>query len=165
MQSTLDITIHPLDLSEHGRGPKGQPLYRIVWADSRVDRVIANGRRYDLPRYEHAAGKWVLEKWRSGKDLTSMTPQQWQAFLEAQPFGSAQMEYPTEGDYELSYVFDGSVDPATAHKVAAMIEYGLMNTTTAERLNGIRVHHEQAAKEVDEKMSAVIQTALSRGVQ
>lgn len=123
MQSTLDITVHPLDLSEHGRGPKGQPLYRIVWADSRVDRVVAEGRRYDLPRYEHVTGKWILEKWRSGADLTQMTPELWQAFLDAQPYGSAQMEYPTDGDYELSYTFEGSVDPATAHKIAAMIEF------------------------------------------
>jgi hypothetical protein len=160
---TAGITFHPLDLSEHGKTPAGLPLYRIVLADSRIDKVFSEGVIHELPRYEACEGEWVLEKWRSAYDLTKMTPLQWQELLDSQMFGTAQMEYPTDGDYELSYPFEGSVDPTKARMICTMIEFDQNNYTDADRGLASKQAHEAKAFNADEMKSEIIKAALTKG--
>jgi hypothetical protein len=163
MQHSASITHHPIDLIEHGRRPGGQALFRIVWADSRIDKVKSEGQIHELPRYEAAEGKWILEKWLSAYELTHMTPAQYAELLASQMFGSAEMPYPTDGDYELSYVFEGSVDPGKAHKIAAMVQFGKVNLTDAERAQGVKDAAEKKAFDLDAVKTEIIKTALTRG--
>lgn len=163
MQPSFEITKHPIDLSEHGRTPTGAPLFRIVRADTRVDKVRFEGRTHEIARYEAAESKWVLEKWLSAFDLTQMTPEQYESLLESQLFGSAQMPYPEGGDYELSYVFDGSVDVGKAHKIAAMIQFGHENRTDEERAQSLKEAATKKALDVESMKAEIVKTALTRG--
>lgn len=163
MQPNSDVTFHPLDLSEHGRTPTGAAMYRIVWADSRIDKVKFEGHFHEIPRYEAAEGKWVMEKWLSAYDLTKMTPLQYQELLTSQVFGSAEMPYPTDGDYELSYMFEGNVDPTKAHQIASMINFDRANFTDAQRAQAVKDSSEQKAFNADELKKEIIKNALTRG--
>jgi hypothetical protein len=162
MQPDREITFHPLDLIEHGKTPTGLPLFRIVQGDTRLDKVKFEGRIHELPRYE-VGNKWVLEKWLSAEDLTQMTPEQYAAMLAAQIFGSAEMAYPTDGDYELSYKFEDSVDPGKAHAICAMIQFGKLNFTDAERAVALKKSAERKAFDADALKTEIIKTALTRG--
>lgn len=162
MQNPAEITFHPLDLSDHGKSSAGLPLYRIVWADSRVDKVLSEGTIYQIPRYEAAEGKWVLEKYLTAQRLTGMTPLEYQELLDSQLFGTAQMEYPTDGDYELSYVFQGSVDPATARLIPSIIEFDQKNFTDAERSQAVKDSAEKKHFDAEALKSEIIKSALTR---
>lgn len=163
MQSPLEITHHPLDLSEHGRTSSGLPLYRIVWADTRIDKVFSDGKIHQIPRYEGAEGKWIIEKWLSAYDLTKMTPLEYQELLDSQLFGDAQMEYPTDGDYELSYVFEGTVDPAKAHLIPTLIECDQNNYTDADRARAVTASAEKKTVNLAAMKDEIIKAALTRG--
>lgn len=161
MQSALEITIHPIDLAEHGLGPHRQPLFRIVWADSRKDTYVHNGRRAVLPRYDgDANGKWVMERWLPPEKLLGMTHEQYDAMLSIP--GAAGMAYPEKGDYELCGIFPGEVDVTKAHMLAARLKFESENLTASDRA---AIHAGNAAveaAEVEARKTAILENAVGR---
>ena len=163
MQSALEITFHPLDLTRHGKTPTGEALYRVVWADSRKTTVIANHKKHVLPRYLHgdeasAAGKWVMEKWVSPEVLLGMTREGWDEFVKHIP-QAAQEEWPEHGDYELSYVFPAEVDDAMVHKMLDAHEYRLRKLTDQERKVELEAIEEEKEQIKEEKFDALYDEA------
>ena len=119
MQPSFEITHHPIDLSRHGLNTYGQSVYRVVWADSRKSKVICRGKMHILPRYAHGdeascKGHWVLEKWAPASVIIGMTRQQYEAMVSTID-GAAAEEYPDQGDWELSRVFNEDSGPFSRH--------------------------------------------------
>lgn len=170
MQPRHELTIHPIDMSRHGLNPYGDPLYRVVWADTRKTKAICRGKVHILPRYTHgveaeAKGHWVLEKWAPPEVIVAMTREQYEAFLSQFPNAAAE-EYPEKGEYELSRIFNEEsgpfcrrIDEVALHKQLEFHEWKAKHTTSADRL--LEAEAAEDAKEVaqDEKFDALFDVA------
>lgn len=153
MQSPLEITSHPLDMSVFGRSPGGLPLYRVVWADSRVTKLLYEGRVHEMPFYGPdtvTAGHWILERWLSPEKYIGMTREQFEQFVVSQrlPDGSLPPteEWPSLGEYELAHVFTDHVSMEEVREAIAKTEYELANFTPAMRAQAIAQRFEDKRK-------------------
>lgn len=162
MQSQLEIRVHPLDLSEYGKNPQGAPIWRVVWADSRVEKFYYEGIMHESPLYEMAAGKWILEKWLSAEKFVGMTRTAYSELMLSGKFGGVQMEYPELGEYQLSEVFPGEVVPELARLWASQINYDQANFTNADRARAVREGFEKSARLKEEAKLEKIKIALTR---
>ena len=96
-------------MARFGTNPYNEPLYRVIFSDSRTDLI--GGKWPDgaceyreVPRYPDIHG-WVLEKW--------MTPQEYAGTREAYEAAQLDLEsglytcgpYPNRGEYQMCYVF------------------------------------------------------------
>jgi hypothetical protein len=164
MQPDFELRFHPLDLSRFGKTPKGKPMYRIVWADTRKSTCFYMGKRYTLPRYQHgdeasASGKWVMEKWVPAEKLLGMTAEQYGQMQSAMPH-MAYEKYPVDGDYELSYVFhSGHVDEQRIVALLAAHEQRFANTTATERTQQVKDREEQKEVATGQKFDALYDEA------
>lgn len=165
MQDLATIKLHSLDLSQYGVNPAGKPIYRVVWADSRVEKFESEGKMHLIPLYSGKAdGKWVMEKWLSAEDFYGgMTPEQLDFAGRGMGVG---MEYDTSGVYELCTggggIFPGEVTSKLAHLWASQINCDQANYTDAERARALREAYEESSKATDKKKDEVIMNALER---
>lgn len=163
MQPAYEITFHPVDLTVHGTNPYGQPVYRVVWADSRKSKVMCRGKIHFLPRYHHgdeanAAGHWVLEKWAPAETILKLTRDQYEGLIAAIP-GAAAEEYSEHGDYELSYVFADMVDEVFLHKQLAMHEFRIKHRTDGQVKTEVEEAEDQKEKQQEATIDALFDAA------
>jgi len=163
LQPSYELTHHPVDLRSHGLNPHGQPLYRVIWADTRKSKVIHRGKVHILPRYFHgdennAAGHWVLEKWAPAEIIIGMTHEQYDAFLASTKDPAAE-EYPSTGDYELSYVFEGNVDEVFLQKQLSMHEFRHRKMNLTDRKLEMEAAEDKKEKVADEKFDELYEVA------
>lgn len=160
MQNPSDIRFADMDLCQHGLNPSGEPVYRVVWADSRVENVWHDGKMIPLKLYDgHANGKRVLEKWKPCAEAVGLTREQ---YAEKTRELGVDMEYPSLGDY---YDMAILVEGAGVNYVRALIEmnqHDVNNVTPAEKAKRLRDAMARDQKAVDEKKDAVIQSVLER---
>lgn len=164
MQDLATIKVNSIDLSEYGVNPAGKPIYRVVWADSRVEKFEHEGKIHQVSLYAGKAdGKWVMEKWLSAQDFYGMTQEQFKAMEKQMGVG---MEYDTAGTYELCTggggIFPGEVTPRLAHLWASQINCDQANYTNAERAKALREAYAESSKQADIKKDEVIMNALER---
>ena len=110
------VTHHPTPMARFGLNPQGEPMWRIVFADS-VKRLVGgkwpDGREeYRLARAytgPGAKGKWVLESWISAFEHTGCTFEEYALKFQAPNCVTAiQNEpYPFAGTYVQRYIFPG----------------------------------------------------------
>jgi hypothetical protein len=166
MQPSFEIRFHPVDLSRHGLNPYGQPIYRVIWADTRKSKVMCRGKRYILPRYRHgeeanASGHFVLERWAPPEVIVGMTREQYEAFLSGFP-NAALEEYPERGDFELSRIFNETsgpfaahIDEVALHKQLEFHEWRFKATTTQDRKLELEAAEEASEAVQDEKFDTL----------
>ncbi len=160
MQPQFEITINPLDLSEYGKTPKGKPVYRIVWSDTRLMKVRYMGKNYTLPMYDHLAGKWVMERHMPAERVVGMSRAAYEALVTAQ--GLPEMPYPEDGEYEFVMAFPQEVVPGAARKVIEQIEFQRNNLSDKERkaINKENAALEEIAKE--KAQDHILEAAMDR---
>lgn len=170
MQPSYELTLHPIDLKRHGINPYGEPIFRVVWADTRKSKVICKGKVHILPRYQHgeeanAKGHWVLEKWGPPEVIVAMTREKYNEFIAGFPDAAAE-DYPEKGEYELSRIFNEesgpfnkSIDEIALHRQLDFHEWKAKHTTAAER--EIEAVAAEDAKEVvaDKQFDALFDVA------
>ena len=71
----------------------GQPNFRVVWSDTRLDW---DGPEF-TPKYFNVPHRWIIESWVAPETYGS--PEMWEAVTQGQ-LGP----YPSRGDYELSFI-------------------------------------------------------------
>lgn len=115
---SAEPTHFPMSMGKYGLNPFGNPLWRIVFADS-VRHLIggkwADGREeYRLAKFytgKGAKGKWVLESWISAYEHTGCTAQEYVIKFQA-PNCVTMIQnepYPYEGTYVQRHIFSGEV--------------------------------------------------------
>jgi hypothetical protein len=157
MQSQLEITIHPVDLSEFGKNPAGLPIFRVVWGPTRLEKIWFRETKQvqDLLRYPNCK-EWVLEKWLSGLDYAG-TPSAW---AELQRTKSINLDYPTDGEYDECMRFPNNEAVSMAKKAVELLVYGRTNITEAERTIALKLREELKEKDLDNRTSDMIKDAL-----
>lgn len=161
MQNKRDLVIHSIDLSGFGKNQYGDPIWRIVRADTRFDLLIYQGKRFYMPRY-NCGTAWVLEKYLPCSEDIGLSREQWDAMFATRMLGQAQPEYPAQGDYEESFIFDGNVDTVTAYHRIAAIEFDQNNFTDADRTKAMMAAEEAKHRAQDEAKIERILVAMDK---
>lgn len=104
------LQLYPMTMGRFGMNPWGEPMYRIVLAESR--RFLVNGKKRGdgairaewMPLYPHIVdefgrceGQYLLEKWLDAFTFTGMTAEQWNR----NPDMTALGPYPSRGEYAM----------------------------------------------------------------
>jgi hypothetical protein len=158
MQNISEITVHSIDLSEYGKTPAGDPLFRVVWSPTRIEKVWWRETKqvFEVKTYPNAEA-WVLEKWQSGLDYAGPKD----AYAELQKRMPVNMEYPTDGEYSECMRFPNNESVSMAKKAVEMLLYGTTHITEKERIEALRLREELKEKEADDRTSAMIRDAFA----
>jgi hypothetical protein len=143
----------PKDIAEilrvgGGVNPYGEPNYRVVWGQSRMDWIGGKWQDFDdngnllreaievryVPKY--CVNRWIIERWVPAE--TYGPPALW----EMQTFETvdgrivpALGPYPSRGDYELVFTLEDNrgefvqLDPMIARAFVACLEYSRQEST------------------------------------
>jgi hypothetical protein len=134
-------------LSKFGRNPYGQPLYRVIWSENRLEYVLQADGKYGWQSRYPQTQRWILEKWLP----TSYSREKWYELFSAPEGGCYLGPYLEHGDYHCTYrlEFRGEFMPLTLAVVeyyARLIEAG-REATEAQRRYAIEQRHEKARRE------------------
>ena len=124
----------PMPLSHHGLNPYGEPLYRIVFTESR--RHLVGGCWPDgevgyhwVPTYRQIKAFWVLERWKSCLEFAGMSQKQWDRTMIDPVSGWLLLgPYPSRGEYDLAYEFDAPPTVGLVEKLAGALERGRLRS-------------------------------------
>lgn len=131
-----------IPMQRYGSTPyEGQPLYRVVFSDSRTD--LLGGKWPDgaceyreVLRYPGIRGQWVLEKWLSAEEYAGTPAQyekeQWDPTSGLLTTGP----YPNRGEYTHCYTFPYAPTDSMIRTVIIALERS-RNVSRGERKRGI----------------------------
>lgn len=165
MQPSFEIIFHPVDLSAHGKNPKGLPIYRLVWADSRKTKLLYKGKIHIIPRYpildpeladswplsedernkckKNMRAHWILERWMSPEEFVGMSREKYAEMVIQFPHME---EFPSEGEYDFECWFPSEVDDVLVSRAIELRENRRKNVSSSEKRA-----EEAAAEELKEK--------------
>lgn len=157
MQANSELTIHTIDLSEFGKTPSGDSLFRIVWAPTRIEKFWWRETKqlFDVQMYPDCE-MWILEKWMSGLDWCG-TPE---GFASQQARMPITMEYPADGEYAECMRFPNNESVSMAKKAVELLLYGKTNITEKERIQALKLREEMKENDIDQKTSDAIHDVL-----
>ena len=149
---TLPDWVDPLLLRLGGTNPHGQPNYRIVWSEDRIEWRFDERKR----KYGDGRDRWVLEKWLPASEYGSR--EDWDAMKEPVTGYSILGPYPENGEYEHSFTFEISVNPGeepvympfsenVVEVLVRAIEAGKLKHTDWERKVAIQKRMDDAREE------------------
>jgi hypothetical protein len=160
MQAKSELIIHPIDLSEFGKNPAGNPIYRVVWGPSRTEKVLIKSRNElaELKRYPNQEC-WILEKWQSALDWAGPRDSHEERCAKSH----IAMDYPEDGEYEQC---DGAFpDQESVFGFARLFVHflvmGKVNYTEKERQRALKLREQIKEDDLDQKTSDAISDVLS----
>lgn len=129
MQNAAEIEMYPgLDLSDVGLSPTGLPLYRVVKAETRLEKMYdSEGTFREIPAY--LVDGWILEKYLTSVEYAG-TPEQFQAACDEYGY---KKRYPTEGEYDCVCRFESGDEVQLAREYARYNRHGIETFTPEER--------------------------------
>ena len=146
-------------MGRFGENLFAQPLYRIVFSDSRTD--LLGGKWPDgvcayreVPRYPGIKGQWILEKWVPAEDYAGTRTQyefaQWDAESGLMTCGP----YPHRGEYTYCHTFIGQ---PTEMQVGWAVYNNKMSRdlTPGQRKQGIMEPLEKQQREQDARFDDI----------
>lgn len=162
------IQIFPMSMGRFGLNPWGEPMYRIVLAESRC--FLVNGKKRGdgairaqwMPLYPHIVdefgrpeGQWIIEKWLDAFTFTGMTPTRWNRDKDMLSLGP----YPSRGEYAMCGNTQFRPADTNIEKLIAMVNAG-SKYSWAEKLNACRTKANGDQKVKDILCQDIIRDAL-----
>jgi hypothetical protein len=120
----VTIQQFPCDLKGHGTNLYAEPLWRVVWGESRYFLAAgADGHFQWFPLY--GVPFWVLERWKSPEEWAGPRDQ----WLMQEQMGVKLGPYPDRGEYDCSFIFQDNGKPyeptrGAIESVIRMVEAG-----------------------------------------
>jgi hypothetical protein len=148
----VPIQNFPCDLKGHGTNIYGQPLWRVVWGESRYFLAAEpNGEYKWFPLY--GVPFWVLERWKPAEEWAG-TREQWAI---QEQMGVKLGPYPSQGEYDTSFIFQDNgktYEPTRGaiESVIRMVEAG-RNISFIEKRAALRA-------QMDRKREAQLQRGI-----
>lgn len=151
----------PTKLSHFGKNPYGEPIFRVVWSDSRKymlgglwDGVTSEYRW--VPKYPDFHG-WVLERWLSPGEYAG-SRQQYDLQQRDDESGLLTCgPYPDRGEYEFCYKFPTN-PPAQIESQIQMILYG-RKFNFAQRKNALLEEQAKKDRAWENKVDGIVENA------
>jgi hypothetical protein len=180
-QTTLRV--YPMSMARFGTNPYGEPLWRIVFAESR--KYLVGGTWGDglteyrwRPTYRHItdlclcgqnhdpgtcpdAPKWVLEKWLSAKDFTQGQSEQAWNLKYSQPCGLLLLgPYPSRGEYQHAHTFMVPVADANLDWLISVIDAGARKSMQ-DNLDACRADYDADTKARRSTVDEMVRNRMS----
>lgn len=108
------VSIFPgMSMERFGENIFAQPLYRIVFSDSRTDLLggkwpDGNCEYREVPRYPAVRGQWIMEKWVSPEDYAGNREAYELEQFDAESGLLTCGPYPHRGEYTYCHTFVGT---------------------------------------------------------
>lgn len=169
-----DLRHYPISLTKYGLNPYGQPLFRIVFAESR--RNLVGGKWPDgsieyrwEPTYDQVKEPWVMEKWLSAWDFTLCTKRTWDLTHVDPASGWLLLgPYPDRGEYQHCHTFTAAVADCNIDKLVMWINEG-RNRSWQDNRDANKKQYEAEEKETrqmirdvsEERMPAFLDKPMS----
>jgi hypothetical protein len=156
------VSSWPMKLGHFGLNPFGEPIFRVVWSDSRKYMIggLWDGVRAEyrwIPKYEYSA--WVLERWLSALEYGG-TPQQYELQQRDEESGLLVCgPYPERGEYEFCHRFPPG--HPSASQIEAEIQKRLYQRkySKTEIRNALTVEQELKDARWGKRVDAIIDNA------
>ena len=153
-----------IPMKRFGENIYSEPLYRVVFSDSRTD--LLGGKWPDgecayreTPSYPGIRGKWILEKWCTPEEyagtLEQYTHEQWDAESKLLTCGP----YPNRGEYAHCYTFPYQPTDGMVSKIVGALKVS-RDLTAANRKVGIMEPLNNQQKEQDARFDDIFRDAL-----
>ena len=129
----VNLRHYPLPMRKYGLNPYGEPLYRIVFKDTRYHLV--GGFWWDtgetayhwVPKYDQVKSPWILERWYTASEFTRMSQSQWDSTMVDPISGWLTLgPYPSRGEYDLAWEFQGGLEISSSDvdRIVGAVEVG-----------------------------------------
>jgi hypothetical protein len=148
----------PAAMKRYGTNPYGEPLFRVVFADSRKHMVTGEwpdgtvGGKW-RPRYRQLAGHWIMEGWLPPALYHKMPREQWDRQYPSLPFQE-------RGDYDHCFTFEAcDPDNANVDKLVKWILAG-RNASFQDNLDACQDEYAAEEKTKDNEIEARIRNVL-----
>lgn len=157
----------PFSLSSFGTNPRGEAMWRVVWAKSRLHLVGGRwGGTTDeyrwVPRYGSLEA-WVLEKWLSPEKFAG-SPERWERDMKDPDSGLYFLgPYPSEGEYEHCFTFPAEWGTPAKGAIERVIDYirASERYSLAEKRKALQDEADRRARAKDSQIEEVVHDALS----
>ena len=151
-------------MAGYGENLFGQPIYRLVYSDSRTDLVggkwpDGNCEYREVPRYPAIKGQWIMEKWVSAEDYAGPREAYEMQQLDIESGLYTCGPYPHRGEYTHCHTFIGS---PTEMQVGWAVHNNKMSRdlTPGARKQGIMEPLEKQKREQDARFSDIWDNAM-----
>jgi len=159
------VSLFPgIPMGRFGENLFGEPLYRLVFSDSRTDLLggkwpdgISNYR--EVPRYPGIKGQWIMEKWQSAEDYAGTRQQYELQQFDAESGLFTCGPYPYRGEYTYCHTFMGN---PTEMQVGWAVHNNKTSRdlTPGARREGIMQPLEKQQREQDQRFSDIWDNAM-----
>jgi len=152
---------HPTPMLRYGLNPYGEPLYRIVFTQSRRHLVggawAGEGNTYHwVPKYRQITAPWILERWRP----EVVSRKKWETEMVDPVSGWPLLgPYPSRGDYDMVWEFDSGVAADSLDNIVANVERRMLRQV-AENQAMLRREYEQEEKDQKRESSDEVRDCL-----
>lgn len=148
-----------VSMQRFGENLFAQPLYRVVFSDSRTDLV--GGKWPDgaceyreVPRYPGIRGQWVMEKWLSAEEYAGTIQEYSRLQLDAESGLFTCGPYPNRGEYTYCHTF--ITEPSDTMVCWAVSDNKLSRgLTPGQRKQGIMEPLERQQRQQDDRFSDI----------
>lgn len=151
-------------MSGYGENPFAQPLYRLVFSDSRTDLLggkwpDGNCDYREVPRYPGIKGQWIMERWMSSEDYAGTREEYERVQFDAESGLYTCGPYPHRGEYAYCHTFIGN---PTEMQVGWAVHNNKMSRgiTDGQRKQGIMEPLERQQREQDQTFSDIWDNAM-----
>lgn len=155
-------------LAKFGRTPYGQPLFRVVWSETRMEQVLLHTGEYGWQMRYLGDPCWILEKWLA----PSYSREEWYRLFSVQVSDPVSNQlwakcylgpYLEHGDYHACYRLEryGKPMPLTLAIIeyyARLIEAG-REATEAQRRYAIEQRHARERRDWENRFDAIFDDA------
>jgi hypothetical protein len=148
----------PETMRRYGVNQFGEPIFRIVFADSRRHMVTGTWPDGSVggqwrPRYRQLAGYWIMEGWLPADLYHKMTRQQWDLRF-------PQLPYQERGDYDHCHTFEACTpDHANVDKLVKWIQAGRMGSYQ-DNLDACQREYAQEEKDKSNEIESRVRNVL-----
>lgn len=156
----MNLQLYPMSMERFGNNPYGDPMWRIVFSDSRrfiVSGTWPDGATYasEESLYPQHPQTWILERWLPAAEFAGCLKEAWdRTYPMLGP-------YPERGDYNLCHAFE-VVGPADSNldKLIMWIEEG-RKRSFQEIKDGCQAAIDNEKKATRSTQEAMIRDSLS----
>jgi hypothetical protein len=151
-------------MARYGENLFSEPLYRLVFSDSRTDLLggkwpDGNCDYREVPRYPGIKGQWIMEKWQSAEEYAGSREQYELQQFDAESGLYTCGPYPHRGEYTYCHTFIGS-------PTEMQVGWAVYNNKTSRdltpgaRKQGIMEPLEKQQRQQDQRFSDIWDDAM-----
>ena len=157
-------TLPTVPMKRYGENPYAEPLYRVVFSDSRTD--LLGGKWPDgtceyreVLRYPGIRGQWILEKWCSAEEYAGKPEEYNRAQFDPDSGLLTCGPYPYRGEYAHCYTFPYAPGDSMITQVVSALKVS-RDISSGQRKEGIMNPLEKQELDREQRFDSIFDEAM-----